>query len=127
MQVGIVRRLDGSLYPITPIYVEGTDGSSEVFQALLDTGFTEYVALPSREIEKLNLTPLRKVVLEFANSTQQVVQTFSATIIWCDVRRTVVVHEVGERPTVGMELIADMHVDFDAQDLGLINAQLIEG
>ncbi len=82
MQVGIVRRLDGSLYPITPIYVEGRDDSSEIFQALLDTGFTEYIALPSHEIEKLSLTPLRKVVLEFANSTHQVVQTYSATIIW---------------------------------------------
>ena len=127
MQVGIVRRIDGSLYPITPVYVEGTEGSSEIFQALLDTGFTEYVALPSHEIEKLNLTPLRKVVLEFANSTHRVVQTYSATIIWCDVRRTVVVHEVGQRPTVGMELIADTHVDFDAQDLGLMNAQHIHG
>lgn len=38
MQVGIVRRLDGRLYPITPVYVEGADGSSEIIQAVLDTG-----------------------------------------------------------------------------------------
>lgn len=125
MQLAIVRRIEGSLYPITPVDVEGNEGSSEIFQALLDTGVTEYIALPSHEIEKLNLTPLRKVALEFANSNQQVVQTYSATIVRCDVRRTVVVHEVGERPTVGMALIADTHVDFDAQDLGLLNAQFI--
>ncbi len=123
MTKGYVREIRGQLLPMYPIYVEGPTGKSDVYVAYIDTGFTGHLILPKTIRQELELEYQMAIDAKFANLEIEEVATYRATVFWGDGWRDVTVLETGDRPLIGMELLRDSSLSFDAIDRGPIEIQ----
>jgi clan AA aspartic protease len=93
MTIGKVTSDGDALIPVT---VENTGGENHEIEAVLDTGFSGFLALPAPAIETLDLTYRYELELTLASGERQSVPTYEATIHWNGVARSVEIVEAGE-------------------------------
>jgi len=100
--------------------VRGPRGQEAQVEAVVDTGFTGFLALPAGLIALL--------VLSFAGTTQAVLadgrevpmDVFEATVLWDNQERGVVVLAVDGAAFVGMALLSGYRVTLDVEDGGSV-------
>ena len=126
MSTGFVRDIRGQLVAMYPIYVEGPTGKSDVYVAHIDTGFSGQLILPKSIRQELELEYQRDINAKFANLEVKEVATYHATVYWDNDWREVTVLETGDRPLIGMELLRDSSVCFDAVERGPIEIQSLK-
>ena len=95
--------------------------------AIIDTGFTEWLALPPNMIGRLGLRAKGRETLKFANSTIGEVDLYEARVNWCGNWLTIDVHEIEDHPTIGMELLRGYRVVFDALGEGVVDVEPVVG
>ena len=123
MSIGFVRDIGGLLIAMHPIYVEGPTGKSDVYVAHIDTGFSGQLILPRTIRQELELEYHRDIDARFANLRVEEVPTYHATVFWNNDWREVTVLETGDQPLIGMELLRDSSICFDAVERGPIEIQ----
>ena len=82
--------------------------------AVIDTGFTAWLALPPEAIERLGLTFKGKGTIRFGNQARQSLSVYRARVKFCGQWITIDVHEIPGDPTIGMELLRGHRLEFDA-------------
>jgi predicted aspartyl protease len=85
--------------------------------AVLDTGFTEYLTLPLSCVTMLALPYLFTDHVTLAGGTMVPVDLYEGTILWDGHNRRVTVHCLEGTPLIGMSLLFDH----------LFTAQIIDG
>ena len=109
-----------------PVSIYDGAGRLLPINAVLDTGFTGDLSLQLATIQRLGL-PFKER-LRFSTATGQVhtMNTYTATIIWDQSRREIVVVEAEARgaPLIGVNLIWNSRVTIDARDGGLVTIEL---
>lgn len=123
MSVGRVRDLDGQLFVLQPIYVEGPNGNGNVHIANIDTGFTGQLTLPAPLVEDLNLEFIERITVVLGNNETYRVYTYRANTFWDNQWQQITVLGTGDRPLIGMDLLRGNHVCFDAIELGEIGIE----
>ena len=123
--IGAVRELDGNLYAFSPIHVQGPRGQSDIFVAIVDTGFTGAIALPSQTIEMLGLEWHRDGLLLMGDARRVSVPTFTAKVMWQGMTRTVPVHQTEGEPTLGMELFRDTKLSMEVRENGSVYSETL--
>ncbi len=123
--IGAVRELDRNLYAFSPIHVQGPSGQSDIFVAIVDTGYTGAIALPSQTIEMLGLEWHRDGFLLMGDARRVSVPTFTAKVIWQGLTRTVSVHQTEGEPTLGMELFRGTNLCIDFRENGSIYSETL--
>lgn len=113
MRVGTVLDL-GRLYPTAKLEIEGVGNASLPLAAVIDTGFSEWLALPAYMVRQLELRFAGREQLIFGNSARAMINVYEARVYWSKSWRTVRVHEVSGDPTIGMELLRGHRIEFDA-------------
>jgi clan AA aspartic protease len=81
---------------LVTVTVESAPGETREMEAVLDTGFNGFLALPADVIRALDLVYRYELQLTLANGAEQSVPTYEATIRWNGARRSVEVVEAGE-------------------------------
>jgi predicted aspartyl protease len=77
------------------IVVGGASGAQITIQAILDTGFSEYLTLPITLIEELNL-PLREATqIRLADGSLRIVDVYEGRVRWFDGWRAVLIQASG--------------------------------
>ena len=125
MKIGTVRDR-GRLVPMAQLKVRGEVGEPESVSALVDTGFTEWFALPLHVIERLGLEPVGSELLAFGNLAQEMVNVYEAYVYWDAVWHSIFVHQLPGDPTVGMELLRGFRLTVDALPQGTIEIEPID-
>lgn len=120
MSIGRVRDLNGQLFLLHPIYIEGPNGVGKVHIASIDTGFTGQLALPASSRVDLGLEFIENISVIFGNNEPHRVDTYQARVYWNDLWQQITVLETGDRPLIGMNLVRGSNVSFDAIELGEI-------
>ncbi len=99
-----IGRGTGDREVVVPLLVRNRDGADRQVDALLDTGFNGYVALPARVIEFLELQRLGREQVTLASGKTHLVGKYEATIGFGGSVHSVEVVEAGE-PLIGMSLL----------------------
>ncbi len=110
---------DGLTYlkPRITIRVAGASRSFVDFDAVVDTGFTGWLALPEDTIEQLGLTRYGERVAHQASGTG-LFSIFGALTSWHNVHRPVLVHQITGDPLIGMALLEGCRLMVDAREDG---------
>ena len=90
---------------VISLTVSAADGTPEIFDAIVDTGFTDYLTLPSATIARLNLTPAAPLKGRLADGSLIDVMLYRATVIWDGVARAILIVEAEGKILVGMSLL----------------------
>ena len=97
---------------IIPLIVRGVGGRERAIDAVVDTGFTGSLTLPSRIVSSLGLPWRGREPCELGDGTLQFFDVYAASVIWDGNPRLVEVDVAETEPLLGMELICghDLHI-----------------
>jgi len=99
-----IGRVTGNREPVVPLLARSRNGADRQVEALLDSGFNGYLALPAHVIEGLELQRLGREQVTLASGKTHLVGKYKATLKFGGAVRSVEVVEAGE-PLIGMALL----------------------
>ena len=104
----------GRLFPKAECQIERSGNDPVPLVAYIDTGFTEWLALPPNAIERLGLRLVASQRIRFGNLAREMINVYQARVNWCGNWHSIRVHELPREPTIGMELLRGHRIEFDA-------------
>ncbi len=105
---------------IIPLVVMGPQGQQQELEAIIDTGFTGFVALPPPVVMALGLAWLCRQPGILADGRVEFFDVYIATVIWDGQARTIEVDATGTEPLVGMRLLDRHALYIDVQRGGSV-------
>lgn len=99
-------------------------GPSEVelgVEAVVDTGFNDFLTLTSTTIEQLGLTFREYGRFTLADGTESASRLFTADVSWCSGWRRILVIEMDGGPLVGMALLRGTRLEIDVIPSGRVS------
>ena len=96
---------------ILPVVVKN-DTKTQLVDAVIDTGFSGFLTLPSGVIAALDLTWKGRDVATLGDGTSCIFEVYIAAVIWDGQYRTLDINESETVPLVGMRLLRgyDLHI-----------------
>lgn len=106
-----------------PSNLRGPTGRTITVKVVVDTGFTNALALPSTDIEQLELPWVGDSDAQLADGTVTSVAVFSGEVMWDGVSRQVSIVSIEGEPLVGMNLMKGYRLTVDVVDGGLVRLE----
>lgn len=105
--------VNAALEAVLPVTVRGTDGAAQEVEAVIDTGFSGFLTLPSALATALGLAFDGVGWAVLADGTEASFDMYDATLLWDGRPRSVYVYAAETTPLVGMRLLEnhDLHVE----------------
>ncbi len=110
----IKGRVDGNQQALVTIDIIDGEGSIQSIEAILDTGFTGYLTLPTDSIQRLGIPSVGQRTFELANGELFEFEAFLAAVTWHGRLRDVLVLKSDSAPLLGMTLLWGSRVTVDA-------------
>ena len=110
----IKGRVDGNQQALVTIDIVDGEGSIQSIEAILDTGFTGYLTLPTDSIQRLGIPSVGQRTFELANGELFEFEAFLAAVTWHGRLRDVLVLKSDSAPLLGMTLLWGSRVTVDA-------------
>lgn len=101
----IAGTVNASSEAIIHLLVCGSDGLDQEIDAIIDTGFSGSLTLPSSVIAALGLPFRRRARAILADGNASLFNIFEATILWDGKSRRIGVHAADTDPLIGMTLL----------------------
>ena len=101
MITGFVRRREARIR----LTIRGVKGKEKVIDAVIDTGFTAWLTLPSKWIAALALPRRGSWRGELADGSERLFDVYEAVVKWGRSTRRILVNESDANPLVGMGLL----------------------
>jgi clan AA aspartic protease len=119
----ITGYVDAGLEARIPLYIEDATGQLQPIEVVVDTGFTGFLAVPLALIASLALPWQFQQHVMLGDGSIQLLDVYSAVIIWDTQSRTVHVTAVDPTPLVGMKLLegSELRIRVRAGDVVLID------
>lgn len=105
MMQGFVNQ---SCEAIIPVVVGHSKARQQMVQAVIDTGFTGFLSLPSSLIESLELPWIFRDSATLGDGSEVLFDMYRASVIWHGQYQVVDVAASEAEPLVGMGLIMDL-------------------
>lgn len=102
------------------IVVSGAEGRSLEFEAVVDTGFTDYLTAPKALIDELALRYRESIVYELANGELDTFDLHEARVFWDSEWRDVIISVAEGGPLVGMAMLEGCHLGIDVREGGAV-------
>lgn len=93
---------------VIPLTVQGPAGRTRNIEAVMDTGFTGFLSLPSGMVEDLGLPFVGAGQVTLADGSEANLNVHGATVFWDGASRFIGTYAVDAIPLVGMRLL-DRH------------------
>lgn len=101
----IVGRVDARLNLYLPVVVRGFNGQELALDALLDTGFSDFLSLTDEQIQTLGLLPSGVAESELADGSIVPVTLYTAVVVWEGIERLIEVVGGDSDPLLGVKLL----------------------
>jgi clan AA aspartic protease len=101
MMQGVVNQ---SCEAILPVVVK-SNSTTQLVDAVIDTGFSGFLTLPSDVITALDLTWKGRDVATLGDGTSCIFDVYIAIVIWDGQYRTIDINESETGPLIGMRLL----------------------
>jgi clan AA aspartic protease len=105
---------------VIPLSVRGANDREILVEAMLDTGFTDFLLLPVALIASLGLPFAGSIRAALADGSEVPFDVYSGTVIWDSQERPVTVLGSDGYPLVGMAMLAGYRVTRDVEDNGAV-------
>ncbi len=112
MIIGIVNANED---PISRLIVYGQGAIMHEVEAVVDTGFNEYLSLPKDLIDALGLPYLEEEIIRLANGQEEVCRVFAAEVIWDGEAKAARVQANEGSPLIGMALMRGYEINIQAR------------
>ena len=91
--------------------------------AVLDTGFTGYLALPQSMIRQYGLIRHGEGQVTLADGSVEMHDIYRAGVVWHGERQTVPIMGMGDKPLIGMRLLTGSRVTLAVVDGGAVTIE----
>jgi clan AA aspartic protease len=108
-----------------PLVVHGAHGQQETIDAVIDTGFTGSLTLPSMLITALGLSWRGRQRVMLGDGSLRFFDVYAATILWDRQVRTVEIDATDTEPLLGMHLLAGHEVRMQVVDGGTVTIEAL--
>lgn len=98
--------------------VGNADTPKQMIEALIDTGFTGFLSLPSSTIVSLNLPWIFRDLGTLGDGSEVIFDMYRATVIWDGQIKVVDVAASESTPLVGMSLLSGFKVQIEVIEGG---------
>lgn len=107
------------------LIVRGAHGQQETIDAIIDTGFTGSLTLPTRLITALSLPWLGRQRAMLGDGSVRFFDVYLATMLWDGQVRTVETDATDTEPLLGMYLLAGHEVRMQVVDGGIVTIEAL--
>jgi clan AA aspartic protease len=109
---------------ILPVVVKSS-ATTQLVDAVIDTGFSGFLTLPSSIIAALDLTWKGRDVATLGDGTSCIFDVYIATVIWDGEYRTVDINESETAPLIGMGLLRGYDLQIQAIEGGSVTIKVL--
>lgn len=109
-----------------PLVIINENRQTKLIDAVIDTGYTGYLSLPSEIIAELDLTWTGVDRGTLGDGSEVTFEVYSATVIWDGQYRNIPVNEAETDPLVGMSLIYGYELHIRAVEGGIVTLSLVD-
>ena len=108
---------------VVPLPLRGPAGQARDVDAVVDTGFTRFLTLPSAMVAELELgfRGVNRVIL--ADGSETTLEVYGVTVLWDGRPREVVAYVSDTTPLIGMSLLHGHNLNIDVEDGGRVLIQ----
>ena len=107
-------RVNENQQALVAIDIIDSVGRSSSVEAILDTGFTGYLTMPTESIDQLGLLSVGQRTFELANGDLFEFEAYLAAVLWHGRPRDVLVLKSDSAPLLGMTLLWESRITIDA-------------
>lgn len=108
-----------------PLVISNANRQQQVFDAVIDTGFTGFLSLPSTIIATLDLPWSASDIATSGDGSEALFDLYFATVIWDGQYREIYVAESDTEPLPGMSLLYGYRVQIDAVEGGTVKIEAL--
>ena len=107
-------KVSGDLQPLVAVDIIDGEGHPQSLEVILDTGFTGYLTLPTKSIQRLGLPSVGQRTFELANGELFEFEAYLASVSWHGRLSDALVLKSDSAPLLGMTLLWGSRVTLDA-------------
>jgi clan AA aspartic protease len=119
----ITGTINASLDAVIPLTLVAADGQQHSINAILDSGFGGYLALPTSQIASLGWPWLNMVRAQLADGNVYWLEVHEGTVLWEGQLRQIDVQALDSHPLIGMRLLHHHTVKMDVVVGGLVTIE----
>ncbi len=112
--------MNANLEAVVAIHLQGPAGQTQEVEAVIDTGFNGYLALPPAIVTDLGLPVVGEAEAVLADGGEAVFDVYGVTVVWDDQPRLVESGAVGIEPLVGMALLDRHDLNIEVENGGRV-------
>ena len=108
---------------VIPLTVRGPAGQTQDIEAVIDTGFTGFLTLPSGVVVELGLPFVNTGLATLADGSEATFDVYRATVLWDGAPRYVRAYAADAAPLAGMRLLDLHNLNIDVKTGGSVVIQ----
>jgi clan AA aspartic protease len=102
------------------VVVGSSNQNVQAIEAVIDTGFTGFLSLPSAIITTLNLPWSASDIVTLGDGSETLFDLYTAVVIWDGEYRDIYIAEAETEPLIGMAMLYGYRLQIDAVEGGLV-------
>ena len=115
--------VNANLEAVVTLPLQDTSGRMQEVEAVVDTGFNGYLALPPMLIEDLELPVVGDGEAVLADGSEAAFDVYGITVLWDGQPMYVETGAVGVDPLIGMALLDGHNLNIDVENGGRVLIQ----
>lgn len=119
--------VNANLEAVVTLFLRGPEGQVQQVNAVIDTGFNGYLALPPILVADLELPVVGDGEAVLADGREVSFNVYGVTALWDGLPRYVETGAVGDEPLVGMSMLAGHDLHVKVANGGRVTIRDIEG
>ena len=108
---------------VITLSIHGPAGRTREVEAVIDTGYTEYLTLPPTIVAQLRLPFAGKTLALLADGTRVTFDAYGVMLLWDGRPRQIAAYESVSIPLVGMALLQGHNLNIDVENGGRVAIQ----
>lgn len=122
MMVGLVNE---NIEAVLPLNIRGPGGREVEVQAVLDTGFSGNLTLPSPLVDVLSLSYYGQAEARLGDGTTVVLEKYSGITTWDGREREIIILMADGDPLIGMALLHGNRLTIEVVEGGRVLAEVL--
>ncbi|MXV88662.1 MAG: clan AA aspartic protease [Acidimicrobiales bacterium] len=123
----IEGRINARLEATMSLDVRRPGGGSRSIEAVVDTGYSEFLTLPPTEVRELGLPYKHQGAARLADGSEIAFDVYDAELVWDGQTIAVLVDEAETTPLVGMALLEGHRLQVDIEHGGRVLIETLAG
>ena len=119
----IIGQVNPRLEAVVAVIIQDNTGQTQTFNAVIDTGFSNYLTLPLAVIMALQLTFAESRAFSLGDNKEVNFDLYEAVLLWDGEEREIMVLASEAFPLIGMSLLKGFRLFVDVIDGGEVRIE----